>query len=192
MLGDIVTQVERASATVKNLLDFTRVEKPVLVSVSSADVIRDVRDLLSNEAELSNVQFEIDVPENLPNLEGSPRDLQQVFLNLFINAIQAMPDGGTLTVRGRATEENTIQIDVTDTGGGIPDEHLGSIFDPFFTTKEIGQGTGLGLFVTYGIIDRHRGTITVKSEVGVGTTFTVVLPTSHHAKRETAARQELL
>ena len=191
MLSDILTQVERAGATVRNLLDFTRVEKPVFVSVSPADVVREVRNLLSNEAELSNVRFDVDVPESLPRIEGSPRDLQQVFLNLLLNAIQAMPDGGTISVRARATDEGTIQIEFADTGVGIPEEQVGSIFDPFFTTKEVGQGTGLGLFVTYGIVERHRGSIAVKSEVGAGSTFTVTLPISPQATKETANdRQE--
>jgi two-component system NtrC family sensor kinase len=191
MLNDIVTQVERASATVRNLLDFTRVEKPVFVSLSLADVVRGVRNLLSNEAELSNVLFDIDVPEGLPRVQGSPRDLQQVFLNLFLNAIQAMPDGGTLSVHATATDEGTIQIELADTGVGIPEEQLGSIYDPFFTTKEVGQGTGLGLFVTYGIVERHKGSIAVKSEVGAGTTFTVTLPISPQAAKERVGdRQE--
>jgi signal transduction histidine kinase len=90
-----------------------------------------------------------------------------------------------------ATDEGTIHIELADTGVGIPEEQVGSIFDPFFTTKEVGQGTGLGLFVTYGIIERHRGSIAVKSEVGAGSTFTVTLPISPQATKETANdRQE--
>jgi two-component system NtrC family sensor kinase len=176
MLGDIVSQVERASATVRNLLDFTRVEKPVLISVSLEDVVREARRLVANEAEINHVEFLVEIPHDLPRVSGNPRDLQQVFLNLFLNAIQAMPNGGLLTVQGKPTTDGAIEVDVTDTGIGIPEENIGSVFDPFFTTKEVGSGTGLGLAVSYGIIQKHNGSIAVRSKVAEGTTFTVRLP----------------
>ena len=106
---------------------------------------------------------------------GNQDNLQQVFLNLFLNALQAMPDGGTLAVRAYA-EQESLKVIVRDSGVGIPKEHINSIFDPFFTTKEIGKGTGLGLSVSYGIIRKHKGTISVESEVGRGTVFTIDLP----------------
>lgn len=183
MLEDIVGQVERASAIVRNLLDFTRVEKPVLISVSLEEVVREARRLLANEAEINRVEFRIEMPENLPRVQGNPRDLQQVFLNLFLNAIQAMPKGGLLTVRGRTTGDRAVEVDVSDTGVGIPEENIGSVFDPFFTTKEVGEGTGLGLAVSYGIVEKHNGSITLHSKVGEGTTFTVRIPIPSH-KRE--------
>lgn len=176
MLGDIVSQVERASATVRNLLDFTRVEKPVLISLSVEDAVREARRLVANEAEINRVEFRLEMPEGLPWVRGNPRDLQQVFLNLFLNAIQAMPDGGLLTVRGKTTGDGAIEVEVTDTGIGIPEENIGSVFDPFFTTKEVGTGSGLGLAVSYGIIEKHNGSITLRSKVGEGTTFTVRIP----------------
>ena len=148
MLGDIRNQVERASATVKNLLDFTRLEKPVLVSLSLNDVVAEARRLVANEAEINHVEFRVEIPENLPRVHGNPRDLQQVFLNLFLNAIQAMPNGGLLAVRGRIGPSGSIDVEVTDTGMGIPDDVVGSIFDPFFTTKEAGAGSGLGLSIS--------------------------------------------
>ena len=175
MLGDIVSQVERASATVRNLLDFTRVEKPVLIPLSLEEVVREARRLVANEAEINRVEFRIDMPEDLPRVQGNPRDLQQVFLNLFLNAIQAMPKGGLLTVRGRTTD-GAVEVDVIDTGIGIPEENIGSVFDPFFTTKEVGSGSGLGLAVSYGIIEKHNGSITLHSKVGEGTTFIVRIP----------------
>ncbi len=176
MLDDIVSQVERASATVRNLLDFTRVEKPVLISLSLSDIVREARRLVTNEAEINRVEFRIEMPENLPRVLGNPRDLQQVFLNLFLNAIQAMPKGGLLAVRGTRIGDGAVEVDVVDTGIGIPEENLGSVFDPFFTTKETGAGTGLGLAVSYGIIEKHNGSIAVHSKVGEGTTFTVRIP----------------
>jgi two-component system, NtrC family, sensor kinase len=176
MLADIVSQVERASATVRNLLDFTRVEKPVLLLLSVEDVVRKTCRLVANEAEINHVEFHIEIPADLPQVQGNPRDLQQVFLNLFLNAIQAMPRGGVVAVGGKAINGGAVQVEVADTGVGIPPEHIGSIFDPFFTTKEVGAGTGLGLFVSYGIIEQHNGSITVRSKVGEGTTFIVRLP----------------
>ena len=178
MLEDIVHQVERASGTVRNLLDFTRVERPVFVPVSMIEIVRAACRLVGNEAELNGVEFLLDMPEDLPRIEGNPRDLQQVLLNLLLNAIQAMPNGGTLTVRGRFVDQS-VEVEVADTGVGIPQEHLGSIFDPFFTTKELGAGTGLGLFVSYGTIEKHQGRIEVQSTEGRGSTFTVILPVVH-------------
>ena len=189
MLADIATQVKRASGTVRNLLDFTRVENPVLVSVSIPEVVAASRKLVDNEASLSNVEFDMTLPEELPKVQGNPRDLQQVFLNLFLNAIQAMPKGGTLFVRGNLEGGDRIQVEVTDTGCGIPPEHLGSIFDPFFTTRE--HGTGLGLYVSYGIIEKHHGRIDVRSQVGVGTTFTICLPRARVEDRHAPAGLEV-
>jgi signal transduction histidine kinase len=188
MLADIATQVKRASGTVRNLLDFTRVENPVLVSVSISEVIAASRKLVENEASLSHVEFDFDVPEDLPKVQGNPRDLQQVFLNLFLNAIQAMPKGGRLSVRGSLEDGNRIRVEVTDMGCGIPQEQLGSIFDPFFTTKE--HGSGLGLYVSYGIIEKHQGKIEVQSQVGMGTTFTLSLPRAIGESRQAPARLE--
>ncbi len=184
MLVDIMDQVERASATVRNLLDFTRIEKPIFVAIDLAKVIAEARRLLSNEAELADVEFEVQLPPNMSRIHGNPRDLQQVFLNLFLNAIQAMPDGGTISVLSSPAPEGFIRIEVTDTGTGIPAEQFGSIFDPFFTTKEVGGGTGLGLFVTYGIVGKHHGQLEVQSRVGKGTTFTVTIPIISPSEKE--------
>ena len=176
MLGDVANQVDRASATVRNLLDFTRVEKPVFVLTSLGEAVQEARRLVANEAQINNVVFDVSLPADLPGIEGNPGHLQQVFLNLFLNAIQAMPQGGSLRVRAHRADDNTLEVEVADTGTGIPQEHLGEIFDPFYTSKEVGEGTGLGLFVTYAIIEQHHGEITVRSEVGQGTAFTIVLP----------------
>ncbi|MCX6543289.1 MAG: HAMP domain-containing sensor histidine kinase [Acidobacteria bacterium] len=174
MIEDVVNQVERASGTVHNLLDFTRVEKPVFVPVSLAEVLAGARRLIGNEAQISHV--DVALPDDLPMVDGNPRELQQVFVNLFLNAIQAMPNGGTITVRATRVDHATISIEIADTGLGIPEEDLGSIFDPFFTSKEVGVGTGLGLFVSYQTVKRHGGRIEVESRVGQGTVFTVMLP----------------
>lgn len=175
MLHQIETQVERAGSTVRNLLDFTRNDKPVFTKVSVPNVIRDTARLLGNEMKLGGVELSLGMDEALPAVTGDPRNIQQVFLNLMLNAIQAMPQGGQLNVRG-AVSDGFVKVDVEDTGTGIPEENLPKVFDPFFTTKEPGMGTGLGLAVTYGILEAHRGKIEVESVLGKGSVFSVYLP----------------
>jgi signal transduction histidine kinase len=118
----------------------------------------------------------LDIPATLPVIAGSTDKLKQVFLNLLLNARDAMPNGGAITISGRAANGG-LAIAVSDTGIGIPPENMGRIFDAFFTTKKEVSGVGLGLSVSYGIIQQHKGSIDVKSTVGVGTTFTVQFPT---------------
>jgi signal transduction histidine kinase len=179
MLEQIYTQVERASSTVRNLLDFTRREVPAFAAISLAKEIRHTAGLAGNELALAGVDLELELDDDLPQVMGNPRNLEQVFLNLILNAIQAMPDGGRITVRG-TVENDFVRMDVTDNGCGIPRERLDKVFDPFFTTKENGEGTGLGLSVSYGIVEKHGGRITVESELGKGTTFSVYLPVARN------------
>jgi two-component system NtrC family sensor kinase len=176
MLRQIYTQVERAGSTVRNLLDFTRKETPAFTPVSPAEILEFTLKLIDNELALNGVEKKIDIKQGLPQVMGNPRNLQQVFLNLILNSIQAMPDGGTIKVSTSVEGDQYVRVDVSDTGVGIPKENLDKIFDPFFTTKDPGLGTGLGLSVSYGIIEKHKGRITVESEVGKGTTFSVLLP----------------
>ncbi len=176
MLNEVYSQVERASSTVRSLLDFTRNDHPVMTSVAVGEVLETTLNLLSNELSLGQVELEFEVGEDVPTVRANPRHLQQVFLNLLLNAIQAMPEGGTLTVWAGPDEDGGVRVDVADTGIGIPPEDLDKVFDPFFTTKEPGQGTGLGLAVSFGIVERHGGRLTVASEVGRGSTFSVFLP----------------
>ncbi len=176
LLEQIATQVERASATVRNLLDFTRRERPALATVSIADVVRTALRLVENERVLSQVDLEVSLPEDLPHVHGNEGNLNQVFVNLFLNAIQAMPDGGRLEVRASVADDDSIRIDVRDSGVGIAPDDLGRVFDPFYTTKDPGQGSGLGLSVSYGIVREHQGRLTVASDPGAGTTFSVYLP----------------
>jgi signal transduction histidine kinase len=103
--------------------------------------------------------------------------MQQVFVNVIMNGVEAMKDGGTLTIRtGFSEKEQYCRVAITDTGCGIPEEHIPRLFDPFFTTKEVGQGVGLGLAISYGIVQQHQGEIEVQSEIGTGTTFRILLP----------------
>jgi two-component system, NtrC family, sensor kinase len=177
LIQDILIQSERASEIVKGLLDFSRAERPEFEALSVGSLLQDTLKLVRNQLTLSGINVEQDIPSELPPIRGEKKSLQQVFLNLFINAIQAMLDGGSLHLRARpAADGQWMIIDVTDTGIGIEPEHLSQIFDPFYTTKQVGRGTGLGLSVTYGIVEKHGGHIEVKSRKGEGATFTVTLP----------------
>jgi two-component system, NtrC family, sensor kinase len=189
MLDQIATQVERASATVRNLLDFTRREPPVVTAVEIAEIVRSTLRLVANELALAQIEAKVSLPEALPAIRGNPRNLQQVFVNLFLNAIQAMPGGGVLEVRVGREGDRFVRIDVRDDGVGIPPENLARIFEPFFTTKDPGQGTGLGLSVSYGIIEKHGGKITVDSQVGEGTTVSVFLPFGNGADQANHATE---
>jgi two-component system, NtrC family, sensor kinase len=183
MIHDIIAQSERASEIIKNLLDFSRSERPEMVDISVQSVLQDTLKLVRNQLLLSGVEEELEVPDDLPAVYGDHKGLQQVFLNLFINAIQAMPDGGKLSIRGTLSpQRDWLRIDVSDTGVGIEPENMPRIFDPFFTTKEVGKGTGLGLSVTYSILQKHGGNIEVQSHTGMGTTFTVILPVTREKR----------
>jgi signal transduction histidine kinase len=176
LLDDILKQALRSSEIVKNLLDFSRAETSVFKELNLAQVLRETLSLVGNQVALSKVKVRDQIAANLPPMVGNRQGLQQVFLNLIVNAIQAMPQGGDLTIRAGRLGDREIEVQVQDTGQGIPEEHLSAIFDPFFTTKEVGKGTGLGLSVSYGVIKKHGGQIQVASKLGKGTTFTVVLP----------------
>jgi len=177
MIQDILIQSDRASEIIKNLLDFSRSERPELVSVSIGSVIQDTMRLVRNQLLMSGVEEETHIAQDVPAVHGDYKSLQQVFLNLFINAIQAMAEGGKLITKAWASDDREwVRIEVRDTGPGIEPEYLPRIFDPFFSTKDVGKGTGLGLSVTYGILQKHGGSIEVQSEKGVGTAFAISLP----------------
>lgn len=177
MLMDIFAQTERASGTVRDLLDFTRNDQFRLESVDVLELVRGSLGLVSNELLFKSIETETEFEDELPHIRGSLRDLQHVFLNLFLNAIQAMPEGGKLVVRANLDKGKFVRVDVSDTGCGIPKENIDRIFDPFFTTKQVGHGSGLGLSVSYGIIQKVGGRLTVESEPGKGTVFSVFLLT---------------
>jgi two-component system NtrC family sensor kinase len=177
LIQDILIQSERASEIVKGLLDFSRSEHPDFEPLTIAAVIQDTLKLVRNQLSLSGIHVETELPPDLPKVRGDRKSLQQVFLNLYINAIQAMLDGGSLSVRAYPSEDgHWLKVEVKDTGYGIDPKDLPRIFDPFYTTKQVGRGTGLGLSVTYGIVEKHGGHIEVESQKGQGATFTVLLP----------------
>ncbi|MGE5346480.1 MAG: sensor histidine kinase [Acidithiobacillales bacterium] len=184
MLDQIFTQVERASATVRQLLDFTRKDQPAFTHVAVAGILESTLKLIGNELSLAKVEARLEADGNLPEVLGNPRNLQQVFLNLCLNGVQAMQKGGILAIRARRDGDALVRIDVGDSGVGIAPENLGKIFEPFFTTKEAGKGTGLGLTVVKSIVEKHGGRITVESGLGKGSTFTVFLPVAPPKTRE--------
>ena len=131
--------------------------------------------LLEHQLRTGRIQVRKELAATAPVVLGIEYKLQQVFLNLFLNARDAMPKGGWLSIVTRAAPDGAT-VEVADTGSGIPAEQLSRIYDPFFTTKDIGKGTGLGLSITYGIVQEHGGTITCDSAPGQGTRFTLALP----------------
>ncbi len=175
IIDKIVKQTFRASEIVNNLLNFSRTGAAELAEVDMNSVIDETLSLVAHPFKAARVNVIKSLGEPLPPVLGSPNRLQQVFLNLFINARDAMPQGGMMEVRTWA-HNGSVEVEVTDTGVGIPRELLGRIFDPFFTTKSTGRGTGLGLSVSYGIIKEHAGTIDVRSTPGKGTAFRLEFP----------------
>ncbi len=173
--------LDRIGRTVGQLLNFAREAKPRLLPVELTPLLQRCLTLLEHELTARRITFSLAMERAAPGLLADPHQLEQVFLNILMNAIEAMPEGGTLTIDGslcRRAIKPFVEVRVADTGIGIPPDNLPRIFDPFFTTKEVGKGTGLGLSVTYGIVRAHGGSIAVDSEVGRGTTVTVALPAS--------------
>jgi signal transduction histidine kinase len=177
MLNDILAQAVRASEIVKHLLDFSRTDRTIIEDLDIAQALQDTIQISENQITVNNIKLRVDLATDLPVVRGNRQALQQVFINLLTNAVHAMPSGGELLVRAVQGSDRKIVIMVRDTGSGIAEDHLPYIFDPFFTTKNVGKGTGLGLSVSYGIIKKHGGIITVDSSPGKGSTFTIVLPT---------------
>jgi two-component system, NtrC family, sensor kinase len=176
LLSDILSQAERAGDIIKNLLDFSRNEMPSFTELDIKEVIQKALKLVKNQTMLSGIGVETDISQDIPSVRGNFRNLEQVFLNLFINAIQAMPGGGSINISASRTPDKHIKITVQDTGVGIKPEDLEHIFEPFYTTKAVGRGTGLGLSVTYALVKKHGGYVEVQSQVNNGTTFSVYLP----------------
>ncbi len=175
IIEKIVKQTFRASEIVNNLLNFSRTGAGELADVDLNRVVEETLSLVAHPLKTSQIRVVKQLTDGLPPVRGSANKLQQVFLNLFLNARDAMPTGGMLEVRTSA-HNGSVEIEVVDTGNGIPREHIHKIFDPFFTTKATGRGTGLGLSVSYGIIKEHAGRIDVRSTPGRGTSFHVEFP----------------
>ncbi len=180
LLEKISKQTFRASEIVNSLLNFSRTSPTAFDEVNLNRVIQESLLLVEHQLEKAGVTVRLELEDKLPSIKGNAGKLQQVFLNLFLNARDAMEGGGTLTVRSRA-QGDAIGVDVLDTGHGIDSENLGRIFDPFFTTKAGRKGTGLGLSVTYGIVREHSGSIDVESQPGEGARFHLEFPLARKA-----------
>jgi len=174
-LSLIADETIRCTNIVKGLLEFSRQNPPQKSYADINEIIKQTLQLLEHQAAFHNIRVARKLGESLPQIKVDKDKIKQVFWNLMINAAEAMPKGGILTIASRLSEdENFVEVIFTDTGVGIPAEYLNKLFDPFFTTK--GSGTGLGLAVSYGIIEQHQGKIEVRSEPGRGSVFTVRLP----------------
>ena len=180
LIDKVVKQTFRASEIVNNLLNFSRTGAAEFTEVDLNAVIEETLSLVAHPFKTAHVQVMRNLQQELPPVLGSNNKLQQVFLNLFMNARDAMPSGGMVEVR-TASNNGSVEIEITDTGSGIPRENLHRIFDPFFTTKSSGRGTGLGLSVSYGIIKEHAGKIDVRSTQGKGTSFRLEFPCARKA-----------
>lgn len=179
-LRKIEHETLRAREILKNLLDFARRKPPRLEKTDISMLIEDTLGLVKGQARLSNVKVQVDCPPGLPLVPVDSDEIKHVFVNLVNNAFFAMPGGGTFTIRckherNRAGKE-ALAVEFTDTGIGIPENQLDKIFDPFFTTRPEGEGSGLGLSISYMIVQNHGGSVEVESRMGEGSTFRVVLP----------------
>ena len=178
-LQKIVTQANRCRKIVRGLLDFSRQSKPDERPCNVNTVLQECVALVANQALFQNIEIVRHLGEELPRVPMDPSQIQQVFMNLIINAAEATPADGRLTLATRVDASGRfLEVEFADTGCGIKEADLERIFDPFFTTKGARRGTGLGLAISYGIVKEHRGTIRVESTVGKGTTFVVSLPLS--------------
>lgn len=174
-LGLIRNEAFRCKTITNGLLDFSRVRGSNRVPLNIADTIRYSARLVAHQKRGEAIEIKIEEDEILPLVSADEGQMQQAIIALAANAIDAMPEGGTLTFRSYA-EKNRVVVEVKDTGFGISPDDMSKIFEPFFTTKQVGKGTGLGLAVCYGIITEHGGRLSVRSNVGLGTTFTISLP----------------
>jgi two-component system NtrC family sensor kinase len=187
MMLEILAQADRAGQVVKNLLEFSRTERPLLSELRIDDVLDRTMKLIKNQIMVTGIHLKREYSKDLPPIKGRSQDLQQAFINILLNSIQAMKDlsgENIITIRTGPGPDGFIRIDFSDTGIGIKQEDMKHIFDPFYTTKPVGRGTGLGLSLVYGIVRTHGGYVEVKSAMNVGTTFSIYLPIGANENKE--------
>ena len=177
-LGKMESELTRSTKLIRNLLDFARQSPPTLKETDINEIVKQSLELVVAQCKLKDIKVIRKLSPSLPSLMADPDQLKQVCINLILNSVQAMPAGGTLSLFTEK-DEDQIKVEIQDTGCGISAENMNKIFTPFFTTKKEVKGVGLGLAVSYGIVERHRGTITVKSKEGEGTTFSFLIPLRH-------------
>jgi signal transduction histidine kinase len=176
LLQSTRTGLQRVGEIVGGLRDFSRLDEATNKWVDPNEAVKATVEMVRFQVRQKGLELIVETSP-LPMIDCNPGQINQVLLNLLMNAVQAVDSGGTITVRTRSLEpEQSIQYEVSDTGPGIPEAIRGKIFDPFFTTKPLGVGTGLGLWISYNIIEHHGGKIDLVTEPGQGTTFTVTLP----------------
>lgn len=172
----IYSGIKRASQIIEELLKFSRPSEGRFEPTNINDALMETLTLIEKQLVLMRIEIKKNLASHIPIIESEKNLLKQAFLNMFLNAANAMPDGGVLTIATATDAKNNVLITFRDTGCGILSENVDKIFDPFFTTMPVGKGTGLGLSITYSIIKHHEGTIHVESSVGNGTAFTIQLP----------------
>ncbi|MBU2261714.1 MAG: HAMP domain-containing protein [Proteobacteria bacterium] len=182
----VINEAKRCAKIVKGLLDFSRESVPQKKLASLNKVMDGTIDLIGRQSSFHNIDIVRDYRPDLPLIPVDQNQIEQVFINMLLNASESMPFGGSITIKTYTENEEYVCLQITDTGSGIAEEDLERIFDPFFTTKS-DKGTGLGLSVSYGIIERHGGKIDVKSKVNEGTIFTIKLPLSPQSRGTLAA-----
>jgi signal transduction histidine kinase len=176
-LEAIVAQIDRISSTIGQVLDFSRAQPVEVRTVDGAAAVRSTLELLDHRFRQQDLAVHVDVPSDLPAIAADPNQLQQVLINILLNACDACQTKNAISITARRTDDGArIRWEIRDDGSGIPAEHLLAVFDPFFTTKKRGEGTGLGLPVAAGIVRNHGGEITLSSTVGAGTTVTILWP----------------
>ncbi len=181
-INSILASVERCGRITRRLLGFARHMDVSIQTVNLGDIVQGVLDFLDKEAEYRSIAVSVDIPGDLPAIESDRGKLQQIFLNLINNAFAAMEDNGHLAITAKTEGRDFVSITVADDGCGIPENDLKRIFEPFFSTKIGSGGTGLGLSITYGLVQELGGKISVQSEVGKGTSFTITLPLKQEQK----------
>jgi two-component system NtrC family sensor kinase len=175
----IIEQTHRCSKIIKGLLGFARKGVAEKMHININDLIESTVSMVANQAKFHNVKMNLEMKDGLPKVYVDPNQIQQVFINMLTNATDAMDNKGAITIVTQTTtmeDQQFVEVEFADTGYGIIPDHMGKIFEPFFTTKPVGMGTGLGLPVSYGIIKKHGGDILVRSAIGKGTSFRILLP----------------
>jgi signal transduction histidine kinase len=175
LIAESLEGSSRVMAIVKNLKEFSHADDSEWLYSDLRQGLDSTLRIINNEIKYT-ATVEREYADEVPSVYCQPMQLNQVFLNLLVNASHAIQENGMIRVRVQPLANDQVQIQIEDNGAGIPKENLSAIFEPFFTTKPVGDGTGLGLSVSYGIVNAHGGTIEVDSEVGKGTTFTLILP----------------
>ena len=175
IMQEIIVQLERINQAVNDLLSYARPADPVFEKINLNEIIKRTLSLLESQIKAENIKVNLSLMKNIPILTADEKLIQQLFWNILLNAVQSMKNNGTLTIKTEK-ENSTVKIEIQDTGKGIPKDNYEKIYKPFFTNKH--KGTGLGLAISKRIVDQHSGDISIKSEVGKGTTFIITLPIS--------------